>query len=133
MGLAVSAERLVDRALVRRVLIVEDDPALSELLTMVIDEQGYEVTAVASGLAAIEAARQLRPDVITLDLGLPDIDGQAVLDLLGADVRTSSIPVVVVSAFAEVLQPSSQVCAVIGKPFDLNGLLKTIARIMPVN
>lgn len=132
MGLAVSIERPRDQALANRVLIVEDDPALSELLMLIFQEQGYDATVESRGLSAVEAVRRLRPDVITLDLGLPDLDGQAVLDQLSADAQTRGIPVVVISAFAEDLRPTPQVCAVMSKPFDLNGLLKTIATIVRV-
>lgn len=125
-------ERLQNQAQVNRVLIVEDDPALSELLMLIFQDQGYEATVESSGLSAIEAVRRLQPDVITLDLGLPDLDGQAVLDRLTADAQTCGIPVIVISAFAEDLRPTPQVCAVMGKPFDLNGLLKTIATIVRV-
>ena len=58
-----------------RALIVEDSPDISGLLASTLSRQGYETESAATGHAALDAARRLRPDLITLDLGLPDIDG----------------------------------------------------------
>ena len=58
-----------------RALIVEDSPDISGLLASTLGRQGYETEAAVSGHAALDAARRLQPDLITLDLGLPDIDG----------------------------------------------------------
>ena len=58
-----------------RALIVEDSPDISGLLATTLSRQGYETEAASTGHAALDAARRLRPDLITLDLGLPDIDG----------------------------------------------------------
>jgi DNA-binding response OmpR family regulator len=59
----------------RRALVVEDDPDIRELLELTLQSHGFEVSAVDSGLAAVEAVRALHPDLVTLDLGLPGIDG----------------------------------------------------------
>ncbi|MCW2792319.1 MAG: response regulator receiver, partial [Nocardioides sp.] len=55
--------------------MVEDDEDIRELITFTLSTQGFNVTAVDSGLAGVEAVRELDPDLITLDLGLPGIDG----------------------------------------------------------
>lgn len=59
----------------RTALVVEDDEDIRELITFTLATQGFTVTAVESGLAGVEAVRTLDPDLITLDLGLPGIDG----------------------------------------------------------
>ena len=59
----------------RRALVVEDDEDIRELLEYTLSTQGFEVRAVDSGLAAVEAVREMQPDLVTLDLGLPGIDG----------------------------------------------------------
>jgi two-component system, OmpR family, response regulator len=59
----------------RRALVVEDDQDIRELLEYTLSTQGFEVLAVDSGLAAVEAVREYQPDLVTLDLGLPGIDG----------------------------------------------------------
>lgn len=59
----------------RRALVVEDDADIRALIEFTLETQGFAVTAVDSGLAGVEAVRETRPDLITLDLGLPGIDG----------------------------------------------------------
>jgi two-component system OmpR family response regulator len=62
-----------------RVLVVDDEPMLSDLLSMALRYEGWEVRAAGTGSAAVSAARQFRPDVVVLDVMLPDIDGLEVL------------------------------------------------------
>ena len=57
------------------VLVVEDEPALQETLVYNLEKQGYAVEAVADGQAALEAARRLKPDLLVLDIMLPNMDG----------------------------------------------------------
>jgi two-component system, OmpR family, response regulator len=59
----------------RRALVVEDDEDIRALIEFTLQTQGFQVTAVDSGLAGVEAVRELDPDLVTLDLGLPGIDG----------------------------------------------------------
>ena len=59
----------------RRALVVEDDEDIRALIEFTLQTQGFEVTAVDSGLAGVEAVREFDPDLVTLDLGLPGIDG----------------------------------------------------------
>jgi two-component system OmpR family response regulator len=59
----------------RRALVVEDDEDIRALIEFTLVQQGFDVTAVDSGLAGVEAVREIRPDLVTLDLGLPGIDG----------------------------------------------------------
>jgi two-component system OmpR family response regulator len=59
----------------RKALVVEDDEDIRELISFTLTTQGFDVTAVESGLAGVEVVRELDPDLITLDLGLPGIDG----------------------------------------------------------
>ncbi len=59
----------------RRALVVEDDEDIRALIEYTLQTQGFAVTAVDSGLAAVDAVRELKPDLVTLDLGLPGIDG----------------------------------------------------------
>jgi two-component system KDP operon response regulator KdpE len=80
---------------VTRVLIVEDDPGLARALAITLRSQGYEVAGAATGAAAIEAAASRHPDLLVLDLGLPDIDG---MEVLRAVRGWSATPVVVLSA-----------------------------------
>lgn len=78
-----------------RVLIVEDDPGLRKALAINLRARKYEVTAVASGQAALVAASREPPGVVVLDLGLPDIDGTEVIEGLRG---WADVPIIVLSA-----------------------------------
>ena len=78
-----------------QVLLVEDDGAIRTALTRALREHGHVVNAVGSGMPALTTAVDQRPDVVLLDLGLPDIDGADVLSMLRA---VSDVPVIVATA-----------------------------------
>jgi DNA-binding response OmpR family regulator len=78
-----------------RVLMVEDDPAIGRLLSRSLTERGYVVTLAATGASGLALALQEQPEVVLLDLGLPDLSGLEVLQMLRA---VSSVPVIVVTA-----------------------------------
>jgi signal transduction histidine kinase/DNA-binding response OmpR family regulator len=80
------------------VLVIEDDMVAAEILRAHLLAGGYRLAIAASGHAGLGAAKRLQPQVITLDLGLPDIDGWEVLWRLKKEPATQSIPVVIVSA-----------------------------------
>src|ERR1700760_1458920 len=76
-------------------LLVEDDPAIRTALMRSLRELGHAVNAVSSGMAALSGAVESKPDVVLLDLGLPDIDGVDILSMLRA---VSEVPVIVATA-----------------------------------
>jgi len=80
---------------VTRVLIVDDDTQLLRALRINLTARGYTVLTAADGRTALRAAAELRPDVVVLDLGLPDLDGTEVI----TELRTfTQVPVIVLSA-----------------------------------
>jgi DNA-binding response OmpR family regulator len=80
---------------VPRILVVEDDPRVRSALLRALDERGYAATAAASGMAGLDAAMRDRPDLMVVDLGLPDVDGKEILRMLRA---VSTTPVIVATA-----------------------------------
>lgn len=80
------------------VLVIEDDLLAAEMIRAHLTGGGYRVVLVASGHAGVGAAKRLQPQAITLDLGLPDMDGWQVLHRLKGDPATQAIPVLIVSA-----------------------------------
>jgi CheY-like chemotaxis protein len=121
---------MVEEAAVRRrILVVEDDPEISELLVTLLRDAGYAVEAVDSAFGVAGIIRRSRPDVILLDLGLPSRSGASLLGALKADPETADVAVVVVSAFAEMLGPGRRALArtVIPKPFDNDVLMEAVA------
>ena len=85
----------------RRVLVVDDERDLVDLITYNLKRNGYEVLAAGDGNAALEIAQRELPDLIVLDLMLPGIDGTEVARRLKGDARTAGIPIVMLTAKSE--------------------------------
>ena len=83
----------------KRILIVEDNDLNMRLLTDVLEAHGYCIGAAREGEAAIDLARRFAPDLILLDIQLPDISGLEVSRRLKGDPATRDIPIVAVTAF----------------------------------
>ena len=79
-----------------RVLVVDDEPTLTELLSMALRYEGWEVRTAGDGLAAVRAARDFRPDAVVLDMMLPDFDGLEVLRRMRGD--DPDVPVLFLTA-----------------------------------
>lgn len=83
-----------------RILAVDDEPAITELIHFHLLRAGHQVTTAASGWQAIDAIRRARPDLILLDLMLPDLDGFGVCEILRRDPLTATIPIIIISAWS---------------------------------
>jgi len=84
----------------KRILVVEDNELNMKLLNDVLEAHGYDVLSTGEGAVAAAWARQYQPDLILMDLQLPDMSGLDVTRQLKADAATRSIPIVAVTAFA---------------------------------
>ena len=113
---------------VRTVLVVEDDRAVSSLLIDLLEDRGYNAVPAFDGRSALSLARKLKPHLITLDLALPHIDGHAVLERLKLDPDTRDIPIVVISAFTQILPAGDRkkLAYLLGKPFDVTEVLDIV-------
>ncbi|KJE21265.1 response regulator with CheY-like receiver domain and winged-helix DNA-binding domain [Frankia torreyi] len=119
-----------------RVLVVDDDPRILRALGITLQARGYQVTTSTRGRAALVAAAELEPDIILLDLGLPDLDGTDVIHALRGWTAT---PIVVLSGRAG---SDDQIAALdagaddyVTKPFRVDELLarlRAVARRTPV-
>jgi DNA-binding response OmpR family regulator len=83
----------------QKILVVDDEPDLIEMLAFNLRAEGYEVITAATGLEALNQARIALPDLILLDLMLPELDGLAVCEILQRLPSTASIPVIILSAW----------------------------------
>jgi CheY-like chemotaxis protein len=122
-------------ALVRSsVLIVEDDPDTLQALCEVLDDAGYAVTGFSTGREAIqflEVHRGSEPQVIIVDIVLPDMSGLDVAGVLKREPRLARIPVIVASGtdLPPEAVPTHLVAAVLMKPFDIEDVLDLVARL----
>jgi DNA-binding response OmpR family regulator len=83
------------------VLVVEDDPDISQLVARYLEKAGFVASRISSGREALESVRARHPDLIVLDLMLPQIDGLEVCRLLRANEATAGIPIIMLTARAE--------------------------------
>ena len=79
------------------VLVIDDDPVIQALIKLFLHKEGYRVTVAAGGEEGLRRARELRPDVITLDVVMPSMDGWSVLSALKADPELADIPVIMLT------------------------------------
>lgn len=109
-----------------RVLVVDDEPDLLVLLEEHLNQEGYEVVTAGTGMAAINQARDQRPDVILLDVMMPGVSGFDVCNILQDFPETAGIPVIFLTAVAEtkrkVMGLNLGADDYITKPFDLHEL-----------
>jgi two-component system OmpR family response regulator len=111
-----------------RALVVDDEPTLADLLSMALRYEGWDVRSAADGLGAVTQGREFRPDVVVLDVMLPDIDGFEVLRRLRADIP--DVPVLFLTARDAVEDRVAGITAggddYVTKPFSLE---EVVARI----
>ena len=113
-----------------RILVVEDEPDIVNVLTDLLGSAGYEVTATDAVFGAAALVRELDPCVVLLDVGLPYRSGTTLLAELKADPRTADVPVLIISGLPEALteERRAQATAVLTKPVDIASLLEVVRR-----
>ena len=110
-----------------RVLVVDDDESIRNIVTLFLTDEGYEVLAVAHGQAALDALNRFTPDVILLDLRMPVMDGWEFARLYHT-LPPPHAPIVAFAAALNVVQDSAGLDAagILAKPFDLEELLLAV-------
>ncbi|HEX5414061.1 MAG TPA: response regulator [Chloroflexota bacterium] len=111
------------------VVIAEDYADISQLVGDILRDEGYQVHSVTRGADVFNAVKKFRPMVLLLDLSMPDVPGNEVLQQLTRDAEACQIPVIIVSAYTDQLKRVPQVRGVINKPFDINTLLDEVGRV----
>ena len=118
----------------KKVLVVEDNELNMKLFNDLLESQGYEVILTRDGLSALDLARAHRPDLIIMDIQLPEVPGTDVIKWLKEDESLRHIPVIAVTAFAmkgdqERIRESG--CeAYMSKPITVTEFLETVRRFL---
>ncbi len=119
----------------KKVLIVEDNEEWCELLTMVLQRSGYDVVVALTGRQGVEKAMAVHPDLILMDLGLPEISGDEATVRLKSDPKTKDIPIVLQTAFGMGPEARRAIAAgaaeIIDKPINLATLQRTVKKYLP--
>jgi len=115
----------------KRILIVDDEPDIARLLRRYLDRAGYRTLVAHTGADALRIAQTERPDLITLDIVLPDANGLTVLEWLKCDSQTQTIPVILLSILGDTEQ-GTLLGAVdyLAKPVDERTLLQHVGRVL---
>jgi DNA-binding response OmpR family regulator len=118
----------------KRVLVIEDEKEISLILKKRLEAAGYDVLQAFDGADGLIQARTSEPDLVLLDLVLPEVSGAQILDELKRDHRPNKIPVVIVTCLARELESvkisAAKAEACFLKPFDTTELMATVARLL---
>lgn len=119
----------------RRVVYIEDEQEMIDLVKLILTRKGYQVTGAGGGREGLAIVRNDPPDLVLLDLMMPDMDGWDVYQQMKADDLTRSIPVIVVTAKAQNIDKVlglhiAKVDDYISKPFSPQELLDSVERVL---
>src|SRR5205085_6569941 len=118
----------------KRILVVDDEKDLVDLITYNLQRNGYDFLAASSGTDALEIAQREQPDLIILDLMLPGIDGTEVARRLKADPRTAAVPIIMLTAKGEetdvVVGLTLGADDYVTKPFSMKILLARLSTVL---
>ncbi len=116
----------------KKVLIVDDDDDIREILSMILSDEGYAVSCLNNGSEVYETVLQYNPDLILLDVQLGDADGRDICQRLKNDSLTKKLPVIIVSATHGWHTRHEKGCNAdfyIAKPFDVNQIVEEVGRL----
>ena len=124
----------MDETVSKTILCVEDEPEMIDLIRLILSRKGFNVRGAAGGVEGIRLIRELRPDLVLLDLMMPDMDGWEVYQQMKADAAQRDIPVIVVTAKAQNIDKVlglhiAKVDDYIAKPFSPQELLESVERV----
>lgn len=123
------------RNIVKRILCVEDEQEMIDLIRLILGRRGFEVKGADGGIEGLKLIRQELPDLVLLDLMMPDMDGWEVYQQMKADEKTRHIPVIVVTAKAQnidrvLAMHIAKVDDYITKPFSPQELLQSVEKVL---
>jgi CheY-like chemotaxis protein len=118
----------------RHILCIEDEPEMIDLIRLILGRRGYKVEGASGGKEGLKRVQQEQPDMVLLDLMMPDMDGWEVYQQMKADEKTKSIPVIVITAKAQSIDKVlglhvAKVEDYIAKPFSPQELLDSVEKV----
>ena len=122
-------------AATKRIVYVEDEEEMIDLVRLILSRKGYQVIGAIGGQEGLEIIKRIKPDLVLLDLMMPDIEGWDVFQQIRADEATRHIPVIVITAKTKSIDKilGLQIAKVddyISKPFSPQMLLDSVDRVM---
>ena len=115
-----------------KVLVVDDDPDLAAICSLILESEGYETSVANNGVDAYDRVIATRVDAVLLDVMMPVMDGLTVCRLLKSDPETEQLPVIVMSASEKLREQArvAQADAVIAKPFNIDDLVLAVNKLV---
>jgi DNA-binding response OmpR family regulator len=118
-----------------KVVCIEDEPEMIDLVKLILGRKGFDLTGAMGGREGLEVVRRVKPDLVLLDLMMPDMDGWEVYQQMKADQELMDIPVIVVTAKAQSIDKVlglhiAKVDDYVTKPFGPQELLQSIDRVL---
>ena len=125
----------MDNTTVKRILCIEDEPEMIDLIRLILSRRGFDVQGAAGGVEGIKLVRETLPDLVLLDLMMPDMDGWEEYQQKKADDSMRNIPVIVVTAKAQNIDKVlglhiAKVDDYIAKPFGPQELMDSVEKIL---
>lgn len=119
----------------KKVVCIEDEAEMIDLVKLILGRKGFDLTGAMGGREGLEAVRRIKPDLVLLDLMMPDMDGWEVYQQMKADEELKDIPVIVVTAKAQSIDKVlglhiAKVDDYVTKPFGPQELLTSIERVL---
>ncbi len=117
------------------ILYIEDDPEMIDLVSLILNRQGYQVSGANGGRKGLELAQRSLPDLVLLDLMMPDMDGWDVYQQLKISEQTRNIPVIIITARSQTIDQvlAKQIAKVddyIIKPFRPDELIDSVKKVL---
>ena len=133
--LVLKDRRDMENTTVKKILCIEDEPEMIDLIRLILGRRGFDVHGAAGGGEGARLVRELPPDLVLLDLMMPDMDGWEVYQQMKADLTTRNIPVIVVTAKAQNIDKVlglhiAKVDDYIAKPFSPQELMESVEKIL---
>ena len=120
---------------IKNILCIEDEPEMIDLIRIILNRHGFDVQGADGGREGLEMVHKNPPDLILLDLMMPDIDGWEVYQQIKADEKTRKIPVIIITAKAQNVDKVlglhiAKVDDYISKPFSPKDLLASVQKVL---
>ncbi len=117
------------------VVCIEDEPEMIDLVKLILGRKGFDLVGAVGGREGLETVRKLKPDLVLLDLMMPDMDGWEVYQQMKADDELKDIPVIVVTAKAQSIDKVlglhiAKVDDYVTKPFGPQELLQSVNKVL---
>lgn len=121
----------------KKIVCIEDEPEMIDLVRLILGRRGFELIGAIGGREGLETVRRVKPDLVLLDLMMPDMDGWEIYQHMKADEELRHIPVIIVTAKAQSIDKVlglhiAKVDDYITKPFGPQELIESVNRVLGI-